>query len=261
MSSMNSLIGAILILIGFIVLLTLIGIGAMLIGPLIFIVLGIVFLKKKRRLIGIILLALGIVAFFNTVFHINLGTVLVAILFLYFGYRMLKRRDESDGPAFQRDRRKRRGRDGGSDWIDAEIERIKKHIHPDPEPVTAGGPLFQRSFIGDLHLMHHRFVLEDMNIWHGIGDVKIDLSKAIIPEGETVLVINGWFGDVDIYIPYDLDVSVNATVTVGELDILDRRAAGVQRHLSVATKDYKLSTRRVKIIVSLFIGDINVRFL
>ncbi len=99
-----------------------------------------------------------------------------------------------------------------------------------------------------------------MSIRNGIGDIKIDLTKAIISDGETVIIIQGWIGDIDIYIPYDLDVSIQGIVTIGDLNVFESRQSGFNRTIECTTEDYKSSVRRVKIVLSLFIGDIDVRY-
>jgi lia operon protein LiaF len=87
----------------------------------------------------------------------------------------------------------------------------------------------------------------------------LDLSKAIIPEGESAIVISGLIGDVDIYVPDDLDVSVAATVSAGYLDILGHHQGGVNRQIMLETKGYEQARRKVKISISLLVGDVGVR--
>jgi lia operon protein LiaF len=255
------ILGVILLITGLAIVFSIIGIGAMLIGPLFLLLIGVILLKNSLRFLGLVFVFLGILALFNIVFHIHIGGILVAIIFLYIGIKLLRKKDKS--PSNHDVRQGQYGRTIDSDdknWVDDGIHHAKKSSNKLYKETVLQATQ-RRSFIGDLYLMHHQFELENMNVWHGIGDVKIDLSKAMIPEGETVLVINGWIGDIDIYIPYDVDVSVHASVTFGELEVLNRRQGGLGRQLSVATKDYPDSTRRVKIILSLLIGDIDVRFL
>lgn len=57
-------------------------------------------------------------------------------------------------------------------------------------------------------MMKQPFDLNDLNVSGFIGDIKIDLSKAMIPEGESTIVISGVIGNVDIYVPSDLEVAV-----------------------------------------------------
>ncbi|GAA0377903.1 cell wall-active antibiotics response protein LiaF [Bacillus horti] len=116
-------------------------------------------------------------------------------------------------------------------------------------------------FIGDFRYMKNQFELHNMNMSYVITDIKMDLSKAIIPEGESSIAISGVFGDVDIYVPPDLDVSIATSVTVGNFEILGHKQSGINRQIKLATKGYEQSARKVKISVSLFVGDVDVRFL
>ncbi|UFJ41258.1 cell wall-active antibiotics response protein LiaF [Brevibacillus humidisoli] len=117
------------------------------------------------------------------------------------------------------------------------------------------------SLIGDFHLTSGRFELRDLHIWHGVGDVKIDLSRALILEEETFLLVNGWVGDVTIYVPVDLAVSVAAEVTIGDIDVFGHRQGGINRQVVMKSQDYDDTSRKVKIIVSLIVGDIDVRYI
>lgn len=118
----------------------------------------------------------------------------------------------------------------------------------------------RKAFIGEVHYTE-RFELKDLSIQQAIGDVKIDLTKAIVQEGETVIIINGWVGDIDIYVPYDLPVIVDASVFFGELEIFDKHETGMNRHITIKSTQYDEAAKKVKIILSLFVGDIDVRHL
>ena len=60
-------------------------------------------------------------------------------------------------------------------------------------------------------MMKDPFELNDLNVSGFIGDVKIDLSKAMIPEGESTMTISGVIGNVDVYVPPDIEVSVSSS--------------------------------------------------
>ena len=74
--------------------------------------------------------------------------------------------------------------------------RAAKAFRPDGKQ-TAGPP---QLFIGELRMMKDPFELNDLNVSGFIGDVKIDLSKAMIPEGESTMTISGVIGNVDVYV-------------------------------------------------------------
>ena len=119
----------------------------------------------------------------------------------------------------------------------------------------------KKSLVGEIHYTRARFELEDLTIQQGIGSVKIDLTKAIIQDGETVIIVNEWIGDIDIYVPYDLPVSVEASVILGDLKILGQSEGGVNRNISIRSEGYHEASKKVKLVLSLFIGDIDVRYL
>lgn len=275
--SQNVFIGLIVILVGLNILSNTLGLGihtGSLIGPLIFFVIGLYFYQKSHRILSIIFLIIGLIALFDNVFRINIAGVLMAMLFIYFGYRLLAGRqketveDWSSGEAREP---KAEENVTKQELFSEEIKQIRyeeEPIIPTEEKISYStktekvmvSPSIKSSFIGDIRLTKERFELRDMNIRNGIGDIKIDLSRAIIDEGETVIVIHGLIGDIDVYVPYDLDVSVQASVTVGDIEVFENRQSGFNRNIFVESKDYNQSPRRVKIVLSLFIGDLDVRY-
>ncbi|WP_216829400.1 cell wall-active antibiotics response protein LiaF [Alkalihalobacterium elongatum] len=267
-TSRNVLIGIIIILIGLSALMNTLGFNfhlGLLIGPLIFFVIGLFFYRKGHRWLSIIFLLIGLVTFFDNVVGINITGIIIAVVFIYFGYRLLTGHEKTKENAFNDmhiDKEVDELVDTFDEYVKTEEVTYTKEKPKQEEPVKKvhSTPSFRSTLIGDFRLLSDRYELQDMNIRNGIGDIKIDLSKAIIAEGETVIIIHGWIGDIDIYVPYDLDLSVQAMVTVGDLDILDSRQSGINRNIAIATKDYKQAPRRVKLVLSLLIGDIDVRY-
>ena len=97
--------------------------------------------------------------------------------------------------------------------------------------LLAGGYWLARSgargrFTCVIHLMDREHKLEAIDLSCAIADVKIDLSRAIIPAGEHLIRIDGLVGNVDIYVPYDLAVSVNASVRAGALNVMRTERGG-----------------------------------
>jgi predicted membrane protein len=108
---------------------------------------------------------------------------------------------------------------------------------------SAGMPGRRSTLVGVVHLMDRDYPLHNIALSCAIADVKIDLSRAIIPPGEHVIDIRGLVGDVAIYVPYDLAVSV------------------ATRRRTFVTDGYAGAISKVIIAVSLTVGDIDVRYL
>lgn len=183
--------------------------------------------QRNQRLAAGLFFALAIIFFFK----INIFGLIIAILFIYFGYRLLKKNEEDN----------------------------RERVHNDAVFQTEEANV-KKSFIGEVHYTE-RFELKDFSIQQAIGDVKIDLTKALVHEGETVIIVNGWVGSIDIYVPYDLPVFIDASVFFGELEIFDKHETGMNRHITTKSTQYDEAAKKVKIILSLFIGDIDVRHL
>lgn len=297
----NRLIGFMVIFIGISIGVNILGFGYEFLGALFLFGIGVILYKHVHHWVGIFTLALAVITLFTNVFHINIAGALLAAVFIYIGYCFLtgkeipflkrSRKRQKHEKQYRREsrhgrRHKRRGGkadeedDIDTDWLDDEIDALQEenerkrrsnkenerkkrtnHEYDDPADIRLKAPKFRSSVVGDLHLINHRFELEDMNMSSGIGDVKIDLSKAIIPEGESTIAISGLIGDVDIYVPYDLDVAVAGSVTLGDLKVLGHKQGGFNRQINMATRGYEQADRKVKISISIFIGDIDVRHL
>lgn len=112
--------------------------------------------------------------------------------------------------------------------------------------------------IGDLSIGGHPWVLRDMELWNGIGDIRVNLATAHVEDGDYHLDIGGWIGDVRVLVPDTLDVAVDGDVGVGDLEVFGERHAGTGRAMHIEDENYAQSTRRCKIVVRLKIGDVQI---
>lgn len=230
--------------------------------PLVLIYFGMKLWSSARQIAGGILLALGAVFILNEWFNVNAFELVFPALFIYLGYRLIRSRNYKEDKSLQKD-------PGGP-------------ILPTPPPASPTataefsggaretgswqGPIMRQTdsrstLIGDFHLTSGRFELSNLHIWHGIGAVVIDLSRALVMEEETTLVVNGWIGDVTIYVPVDLPVAVNAEVTIGDLEVFGHRQGGMNRQVIMRSEHYDTAPRKVKMAISLFIGDVDVKYI
>ncbi|MFC3343641.1 cell wall-active antibiotics response protein LiaF [Paenibacillus abyssi] len=115
-------------------------------------------------------------------------------------------------------------------------------------------------FIGDIHLGQDYWELKPMNISHFIGDTVLDLTKAQIPYGETKLTISSFIGDVKIFLPNDYEVGVHvvSSAFIGDSTILDRKEGGIFRNSNIETPAYHDCEKKIRLVVSTFIGDVRV---
>lgn len=115
------------------------------------------------------------------------------------------------------------------------------------------------SIIGDFSRGGNGWVVEDTNLTFGIGDVKFDLTQAIIPERHININVSGLIGDIVIYLPEDLPFKTNCYAKLGEVSVLQENRSGVGNLISLETPDYSTATRKLDIQVQLKIGEVKIR--
>jgi len=96
-------------------------------------------------------------------------------------------------------------------------------------------------------------------IWMFVGDVRMDLSQASLPEGETTIRVIGFVGDIDLVAPVDLGLSVAATGFLTSAKIFGRKQdtfLSTQRYVS---EGYAESARRLHIETLMFVNDLVIK--
>nr|WP_145403070.1 cell wall-active antibiotics response protein LiaF [Paenibacillus xylanexedens] len=135
------------------------------------------------------------------------------------------------------------------------------HSHSYGYQEDYGTKTFNKStFIGDFHMGKEVFSLKPMNISSFIGDTVIDLTKAQIPYGETKIVISHFIGDVKVFVPEDMDLGISLTTNsfIGDMKLLDHKRGGFMGSAQEETPHYMETGKKVRIIASVFIGDVKV---
>lgn len=91
-----------------------------------------------------------------------------------------------------------------------------------------------------------------------ISDIKLDMTQALLPKGETVLYFSGFIGDIKLRIPEDVAVQVTTSSFIADMKVLGEKQAGFFSPVTLQTADYKAAERRIRIETSHFISDIKV---
>ena len=240
-----------------------------LIVPAIVLFIGIRLLDRGKRTAGGLFAIFGAVMLLGS-FGINFGSLIgfaFSLAAIYIGYRMIKtKKKQFTVPPNSDSREPETGTDPiardteRNDFQQTETNERKYEEHDSHRAFRTHSPKMKHSLIGNLYFTSPRWELADMNIWHGIGEVKMDLSRAFVHEGETVVIINGWIGDIDIYVPYDLDIAFSASVNFGDIDLFGNKEGGLNRHISIETAGYREASRRVRLVVNLLVGDVDVMY-
>lgn len=248
--------------------------------PLALIYFGVRLWSDNKKISGGILASLGIVIALEMWLGIGIEDLFkigVPLLFIYFGYRLIRGKSvrtykKKESPSLEDDFFAPEETSSPRQESAPEKEkryrwRGRRYTGPASESAQAqsGGILLpmesRSSLIGDFHLTSGRFELNHLHVWHGIGDVVIDLSRAVLMHEEAILSVDGWIGDVTIYVPIDLAVSVSAEVSVGDLEVFGHRQGGISRCIVVRSDHYDTAANKVLLRISLLVGDIKVKYI
>ncbi len=93
---------------------------------------------------------------------------------------------------------------------------------------------------------------------HGMGQVDLDFTRAVIPEGRTPVRASHGMGDLTIVLPRDLAVRVDASAGLGNVFVLGERSDGFSPHVSFQSDDYAAANRKLDIHASVGLGNIKV---
>jgi lia operon protein LiaF len=99
----------------------------------------------------------------------------------------------------------------------------------------------------------------DEEIWIGIGDVRLDMTEAEIPPGETRVRVWGFVGDVRLSLPEGVGVSLSSNAFVTDVKALGHKREGILVPVRIASDDYETAERKVRLETTFFVGDVTVR--
>lgn len=128
-------------------------------------------------------------------------------------------------------------------------------LRPRPQQTVleGGGPV-----IGEVVLGKEPWELRDGETRMAVGQVRLDLRQARMQPGETKLALSGGIGSILVVVPPELEVSVWAEVGVGSIRVLGEKADGLGRQLSFASPGYGSAEKRVRMKISLGMGEVAV---
>jgi hypothetical protein len=120
------------------------------------------------------------------------------------------------------------------------------------------GVLRDRRFIGEIE-MAGPMQAGPMQIETFIGEVRLDLTQATFPDGETPIHVSTAIGEVRVLLPADVAASVRATSMLGDSEALGRTSGTFLGDTRAETNGYSGATRRIRVEARSLIGEVAVR--
>lgn len=151
-----------------------------------------------------------------------------------------------------------------------DYQRGRKHpefLEPNPKKVNLSkekllkiSPLFNHRLFGPERTTEPVYEWRDVNLYSLYGHKKIDLTRTVLPNDTAIIAIRQLIGDIEIHVPYEVEVSIHHSSIFGRAHIFgDYHGRLMNQSLYYQTADYQNNGPRIKIITSLFSGDIEVK--
>jgi len=202
---------------------------------------GMIYFSKqgKTEKIGKLLFWIGLSIFFISVFNmITFKFLIISILFYYLIIYFKKNKTQ--------------------ELITPTIKEKQKET--DESDLFVKRPFFQNHLFQRNETPDHVYEWNDINIQAGISDTVIDLSYTVLPAGETVIFIRNLIGNVKIYIPYDIEVSVHHSVLFGSYNIFgEQESQVINKSIQIRPSTFDSAETRVKIFTSFAAGSLEVK--
>ncbi len=92
-----------------------------------------------------------------------------------------------------------------------------------------------------------------------IADTTLDLTKADLPKGLTQFRFMNFVGDIELFVPEGVGVSVSSSAFVNEISINGDKEETILGGLHRQTENYDHATTQIKVDASGFVNEIKVR--
>ncbi len=95
--------------------------------------------------------------------------------------------------------------------------------------------------------------------WAFIADLKLDLSRAEVPIGETRLRYVGFIGDIDLKLPDAIGLRVTSNAFISNVKMLGNNRDGFFLPIDVTSDNYATAERKIHLDTLCFISDVSVK--
>ncbi|MRG87315.1 cell wall-active antibiotics response protein LiaF [Salinibacillus xinjiangensis] len=178
--------------------------------------------------------------FFNIINTMAVRFLIIAAVILFIRhYQRAKKEPDHLTPSFEQD--------------------DEAEIVVNQEPMIQTKPLLNNRLFGDQSTEQTAYKWNDISIHGAFGDRIIDLTNTVLPN-QAVVSIRHLIGNIVIYVPYEVEIMITHSSVFGRANILDEHHEKLLNEtLSYHTVNYHNHEPKVKIVTSIFSGDIEVR--
>ncbi|PTY86390.1 hypothetical protein B5V90_12245 [Heyndrickxia sporothermodurans] len=136
------------------------------------------------------------------------------------------------------------------------VETVDPYTHA---KINRKQTYIKNKLFGSQRIENNIYKMDDINLQCGQEKTVIDYSMTMLPLGESTVMIRGIAGNIQLLIPYDVAITVNHSSFTGNVKIYDMEENVFNQNIIYYSENYEESSRKIKIITSLPIGDFEVK--
>lgn len=102
---------------------------------------------------------------------------------------------------------------------------------------------------------------EDINFTKLIGNTVFDLGNTILPKENNIILVRKGIGKIKILVPEGVAISLNVSMLAGKVFIGKKEIELKNETLHWYSDNYHVSTRKIKLVSNVFLGEVEVVFL
>ncbi len=125
-----------------------------------------------------------------------------------------------------------------------------------PRSLSAGTG-FGLRFLGDV-IRRGDWKVSSEEMWFFLGSLKMDMSQAEIPPGETSYRVISFIGDVRLVVPENVGVSISSFSFITDARLLGERFGGFVSPVEWSTDGYEEAEKKIRIERVSFLGSLRV---
>ncbi|KRM72847.1 cell wall-active antibiotics response protein LiaF [Lacticaseibacillus brantae] len=128
------------------------------------------------------------------------------------------------------------------------------------EPPLRNGSRTRHAWFGDTTIGDQAFAWDDINMTVFSGDTIIDLGNTLLPPNDNAIVIRKGFGKTRILVPIGVGIEINHSAIHGQLHVNGVDYLMQNETLVQYSDDFDTAPRRIRLITSTIVGDVEVMF-
>lgn len=133
------------------------------------------------------------------------------------------------------------------------------YVKARPSAPGAGVVRNMHRLIMNMRQDEQSWVLQSFSCWHAVGEIRLDLTRAVPETKDTIIVLQGLVGDVELAIPEDYGLQVEASVLLGQVGFGSQKESGFLHRLNWRSPDFEHREHRLILQLFYLVGDIRIR--